>query len=237
MCLKLSTSRKASAKRSPARPCASRLVARCSITRREGRPVSSSKYAERNSWSSKFFCSVMSEEAEISSSRPSRRIGRWVVSSTWRAAPSWSSSSATTGWPELRARWQASRRDVRLGEGRLPSMPSWAAATSLTRRNSPCASCTVRPAGSILTISLRNPSSASLAPEYLLSFIEVMNLVVSARICNGAILRSSLLSLVKGSGEIRGCFAAMRRAQPIVINSGSTRPAKPRTIGFRLRCV
>src|SRR6478752_4797990 len=43
-----------------------------------------------------------------------------------------------------------------------------------------------------------------------------------------AILRGSLLSLVKGSGELRWCFAAMRRAQPIVINRASTRPAKPR---------
>jgi hypothetical protein len=55
-----------------------------------------------------------------------------------------------------------------------------------------------------------------------------------------AILRGSLLSLVKGSGELRWCFAAMRRAQPIVINRASTRPAKPRTKranGFRLRRV
>jgi hypothetical protein len=45
----------------------------------------------------------------------------------------------------------------------------------------------------------------------------------------GAILRGSLLGLVKGYGEIRGCFAAMRRVQKIVINRASTTHAKMRT--------
>jgi hypothetical protein len=42
----------------------------------------------------------------------------------------------------------------------------------------------------------------------------------------GAILRGSLLGLVKGYGEIRGCFAAMRRVQKIVINRASTAHSK-----------